>query len=174
MSPRPLIGCLPKALAERGVASVRFDKRGLGGSIAAGDGNDVSFERYADDVESWLGVIADIPQLTGDVWLAAHSEGAMIAIVVAERKLFAVRALILLCAPGRRLGVILREQLADNPANAPIIAEAVAAIGQLERNQSVDPETLHADLRGLFNDSAQLYVAQKNHGQVPTTIVADG
>ncbi len=151
---------LAEGLAKRGIASVSVDKRGLGESIAAGDGNDVTFDRYADDVESWLGVIADIPLLTGDIWLAGHSEGALIATVVAGRELTEVRALVLLSAPGRNLGVILREQLADNPANAPVIAEAFAAIELLERDQAVDPETLHPGLRDLFNAPAQRYLAQ--------------
>ncbi|MFK7858122.1 MAG: alpha/beta hydrolase [Granulosicoccus sp.] len=151
---------LAEGLAERGVASVRVDKRGLGESSAAGDANQVTFKLYVDDVVSWLGVIADMPQLTGDVWLVGHSEGAMIATVAAGRELDQVRALVMLAAPGRTLGVVLREQLASNPANVPVLAEAFAAIEMLERNEPVDPETLHPGLRPLFNVSTQHYLGE--------------
>ncbi|MFK7992796.1 MAG: alpha/beta hydrolase [Granulosicoccus sp.] len=151
---------LAEELAMLGVASVRFDKRGLGGSINAGDGNDVSLESYADDVTSWLDAIDDIPEVSGNVWLVGHSEGALVAIIAAGRELTNVRALALLSAPGRKLGIVLREQLASNPANTPILAEAFSAIEMLERGNRVDPKTLHSGLRNLFNAPAQDYLTQ--------------
>lgn len=151
---------LAEALAEDGIASVRIDKRGLGESANAADGNDVSLERYADDVASWLGVVADTPQLTGDVWVIGHSEGGLIALTTTERKLDNLRALVLLTSAGRKVGIILREQLAANPANAPILEEAFAAIETLERGESVDPETLPPALRPLFHISVQQYLGE--------------
>ena len=44
-------------------------------------------------------------------------------------------------APGRKLGDVLREQLRANPANAPILDEALAAIDSLEAGKRVDAST---------------------------------
>jgi len=151
---------LAEGLAARGIASVRVDKRGVGESRDAGDGNDVTLERYADDVEHWAEAIRGVPELSGDVWLAGHSEGALIATVAVRRPLPGLCGLVLLSAPGRPLGVVLREQLAGNPANAPVLGEAFSAIETLERGGSVDPETLHPGLRRLFAAPPQAYLAE--------------
>ena len=45
---------LAEGLAERGVASVRIDKRGIGQSAAAGPTEpDLRFSTYADDARAW-------------------------------------------------------------------------------------------------------------------------
>ena len=152
---------LAEGLAASGIASVRVDKRGLGASRGAGDGNDVTLDAYADDVESWLGAIASVPELSGDAWLAGHSEGAMVAVVTAAREPRGVHGLALLAAPGRPIGVLLREQLADNPANAPILEQAYDAIGTLERGGRVDTDALHPSLAaGLFHERVQGYLGE--------------
>ena len=152
---------LAEGLAGRGIASVRIDKRGAHASRAAGDGNDVTLDAYADDVESWLASIADASELSGEVWLAGHSEGALIATVTAARAPAAVRGIALLNAPGRPLGALLRDQLAAMPANAPILEQAFAAIETLERGGRVDTDSLHPNLAaGLFDEKVQGYLSE--------------
>jgi len=123
-----------KHLAEQllgyNISTIRVDKRGMFGSSAAGDGNAVTVDIYAQDYRSW---IDKIKEMTGAncVYLLGHSEGGiMVSAAAAGRD--DVCGLILVAAPGRSFGNILREQLRANPANKPILEQAFGAIEKLE------------------------------------------
>ncbi|WP_166041526.1 alpha/beta fold hydrolase [Sphingosinicella sp. YJ22] len=144
---------LAEGLAERGVASVRIDKRGLFGSReAVPNGNAATIADYAADVGAWL---PEVRRRTGAscVWLLGHSEGGLVALAARERE--GVCGLILATAPGRPLGQVIREQLRANPANAPFLDEALAAIDRLERGERVDEAGVSPVLRPLFNAAVQ-------------------
>lgn len=144
---------LADALAERGIASVRVDKRGMFSSAAAGDPNKASIALYAEDMKSWIGAAR---QATGArcVWLAGHSEGGIVALASTGHP--GVCGLVLLATPGRKLGDTIRQQLRDNPANAPVLAQAEAALAELEAGRKVDVGNMHPALaRGLFNPAVQ-------------------
>ncbi len=87
------------------------------------------------------------------VWLAGHSEGGLVALAAGQRRK-GICGLILLAAPGRPLGTILREQLRPK-LPATMFASADAAISRLERRERVDPATLPAPLAVLFNAPVQ-------------------
>ncbi len=55
----------------------------------------------------------------------------------------------LVAAAGRPVGEILREQLRANPANAPILGEAMAAIDSLEAGKRVDVAGMNPALMPL-------------------------
>jgi hypothetical protein len=145
---------LAEALANRGIASVRIDKRGMFASKPAiKDANDVTIAAYAADVSEWIKTARG---QTGApcVWLIGHSEGGLVALAAAQNRKH-ICGLVLVAAAGRPLGSVLREQLAANPANAPVLEQANAAIAALEAGNRVDPATLHPALLGLFNPAVQ-------------------
>ncbi|MFN3388137.1 MAG: alpha/beta hydrolase [Allosphingosinicella sp.] len=144
---------LAEALAERGIASVRIDKRGMFGSAgAAADANAVTVEDYVADTRAW---IASARRETGAqcVWLLGHSEGGLVALAAARED--DVCGLVLVAAPGRRLSDVLRTQLTANPANAPVMADAERAIAALEKSERVDVSGFHPALQGLFAPQVQ-------------------
>jgi uncharacterized protein len=144
---------LAEGLVARGVTTVRIDKRGLAGSAAATpDGNAVSIPDYVTDVNAWITVIRQSTQASC-VWLLGHSEGGLIALAAA--KTADVCGLILVAAPGRPMGEVLREQLKANPANASLLDQALAAIDALEAGKKVDTSSMPAPLLGLFNPRVQ-------------------
>lgn len=148
---------LATALAERGISSVRIDKRGLFGSKAAvPDPNAVTVGAYAEDARAWVRVIR---QSTGAdcVWLLGHSEGALVALAAAQNPA-GVCGVITLSGPGRRLGDIIREQLRSNPANAPYLDVALRTLARLEAGEAVDSATLPAALQPLFYNEAQPFL----------------
>jgi fermentation-respiration switch protein FrsA (DUF1100 family) len=53
------------------------------------------------------------------------------------------------------VGAVLRQQLAANPANAPVLAPAMAAIDRLEAGRRVDTATMPAPLLALFRPQVQ-------------------
>ncbi len=65
---------------------------------------------------------------------------------------------ILVAAPGRKMGDILRSQLAANPANGPVLPDALSAIERLERGEPVDVSTFHPALQGLFAPAVQAFL----------------
>lgn len=141
---------LAEGLADRGIGSLRIDKRGMFGSAAAAaDPNAVTIGDYAADIGQWVGVVR---AKTGRqcVWLAGHSEGGLVALRAAREHGEIICGVALVAAPGRPLGTVMREQLRANPANAPLLAQAEGAIAALERGERVDTAQFHPALQGLF------------------------
>jgi hypothetical protein len=147
---------LAEALAADGVASVRIDKRGMFASGGAGDPNHVTMAGYADDVHAW---VATLKRQTGApcVWLLGHSEGGLVALVAA-RNPADICGLVLVSTPGRPMADILREQLKANPANAPLLGQALPAIDKLAAGQQVDTAGMNPALLPLFAPAVQDFV----------------
>jgi pimeloyl-ACP methyl ester carboxylesterase len=76
---------LAEALADHGIASLRYDKRGIGASKMTPEHlKTLRFDSYVDDAEAWA------KRLQGDsrfsrVVIAGHSEGALIGTLAAQR-----------------------------------------------------------------------------------------
>jgi uncharacterized protein len=145
---------LAEALAARGVTTVRIDKRGLAGSAGATpDGNAVTIDDYVSDVHAWTAVIRKQTRASC-IWLLGHSEGGLIAMVAAKNQPD-ICGLILVSTAGRPMGEVLREQIKANPANAPLLDQALPAIADLEAGKHVDTSNMAAPLLRLFNPKVQ-------------------
>ena len=166
---------LAHALGERGVPSLRADKRGLGGSAdAVANPNEVSLAAYARDAASWIGTL-DAPCTV----IAGHSEGGLVAIEAADAD--GVCGIVLLATPGRPLDVVLEEQLRANPANAMILDEALDIMGRIKAGERV--EEMNPLLAPLFRPDIQDYMSELlNHDpakalagvKIPVLVVGGG
>lgn len=144
---------LAEGLAARGVASVRFDKRGIAASAAAMESeNTMTFDQYVSDGEAWLKQLRADGRF-GKVILAGHSEGALIATRVA--RLAPVEGVAALAGAGRRASTILREQL--KPKLTPDLYHRTDEIlGRLEAGHTV--ADIPPELSLLFRPSVQPYM----------------
>ena len=148
---------LAEVLAKHRITTVRIDKRGMFGSKAAiANANEVTIADYAADAHAWAKA-ARAATGVKCVWLLGHSEGSLVALVAGQdrRNLCGV---ISVSGVGRKFGTVIRDQLTSNPANAPILAPALAALDSLEKGQRVDGNTLPAPLQPLFGEAVQPYL----------------
>jgi len=145
---------LAEALLAKGVSTIRFDKRGMFGSNAApANADDVRMRDYAADVQAWR---SEAQKRTSArcAWLIGHSEGSLIALITAQQP-EGICGLILVAGVGRKMGDFLRELLQANPANRPLLPQALAAISELEAGRHVDDAGMHPALAGMFRSSVQ-------------------
>jgi pimeloyl-ACP methyl ester carboxylesterase len=148
---------LAEALAAKGVSTVRIDKRGMFGSKAAvADANKVTIGDYASDVHSWVNAIRARTRAPC-IWVLGHSEGALVALVAAQRPQ-GICGVILVSGAGRKLSDVIREQLRSNPANAPVLDSAMAALDALDRGRHVDVTDMNPALLSLFRPQVQDYL----------------
>ena len=144
---------LAAALAQRGIASVRYDKRGVAASAkAAPPEKNVRIETYADDVVAWLRQLAADKRFSRTI-VAGHSEGSLLGILALQQA--KGDAFVSLEGPGRPAGVVLDEQLKRN-LSADLDQKAEAVVAQLEQGKTVpDPPP---ELAALFRPSVQPFV----------------
>lgn len=143
---------LAEGLAERGIATVRYDKRGIAQSAAAATAEaDLRFDHMAEDARGWARLATET---TGRpcAWLIGHSEGALVAQVAANGT-DGICGLVLLSGAGRPAGTVIREQLATVPE--PLKTQAFEALNELEAGRTTEgPPALAA----LFRPSVQPYL----------------
>ncbi len=145
---------LAEALAQRGIASLRYDKRGIGRSAVAGvREEDMVLESFVADAASWLTWLRQRPDLGAPI-VAGHSEGGLIAILLAKR--MPVSGIVLMATPGRVLGDVLREQLRASGMPAPLLGDALATLATLERGETV--RDVKPELAPLFRASVQPFI----------------
>jgi pimeloyl-ACP methyl ester carboxylesterase len=129
---------LAQGLVARGIASVRIDKRGMFSSHAAiPNANNVTITDYASDVHGWAKAIREKTG-THCIWLLGHSEGGLVAMVAAKDNPPDICGLVLVAAPGRKFGEIIKDQMRSNPAMAPFLDEARRDIDTLEAGKRVE------------------------------------
>ncbi|MGE4371427.1 MAG: alpha/beta hydrolase [Xanthobacter sp.] len=147
---------LAEGLAQQGIASVRTDKRGFFSSEKAiSDPNQVTIADYVNDVHGWA---RKAKELAPCVWLAGHSEGALVALKAATSAPDEVCGLILMAAPGRPIGQLMVEQMQANPAMTPLMPALRSIVADLEAGRTRAPDTIPAPLQGLFSPGLQRYM----------------
>lgn len=141
-------------LGERGFASVRYDKRGVGESQAASPQReqDLRFEMYVDDAAAWVHKLAADHRFSR-VTFAGHSEGSLIGMLAATKS--PVAALVSIAGAGRPLGDVLREQLAE-AYSGRLLDEINAILDALEAGNEVPH--VSPELLDLFRPSVQPYL----------------
>lgn len=144
---------LAEELAIAGIASLRFDKRGVGESRMAGLSEaDLRFQTYVADIEAWLKLLAADERFNG-LALIGHSEGSTLGMLAAQN--VPVKAYVSLAGPGQSAAKILRAQLASKLP--PQLMQANEEIlNQLEKNIAVTE--VPAPLLALYRPSVQPYL----------------
>lgn len=144
---------LALALSQRGIASVRYDKRGVGASAAAAPQEaDMSIERYADDASAWLTLLKSDTRFSKIV-VVGHSEGALVGLLAVNR--VGASGYVSLAGAGERAAMTLRHQLAGRlpPALQQESERVLTALEQGKLAGDVAPA-----LASLYRPSVQPYL----------------
>lgn len=146
---------LAESLADAGIASLRFDKRGLGMSMSAGKPeSDLIFDDFVYDAKSWLAFLKEDKRFKR-IGVAGHSQGSLIGMQVALDK--KVTAFASIAGPSLSIGETLMTQIKSNPYNPPnVVQEAQEIINKLEEGELVDEVPSY--LKSIFRSSIQPFM----------------
>ena len=144
---------LAQSLAKQGIASLRYDKRGVAASRAAtADERDLSVPAYVADAVAWAHRLKADPAFT-QLTLIGHSEGALIASLAAEQA--QADALVVIAGSSRPIDQLLREQLSARlPSH--LLAQSSVLLDRLMAGQ-LSPQ-VPKQLQVLFRPSVQPYL----------------
>lgn len=144
---------LAENLCAEGIATLRYDKRGIASSEAAGRSEaDLRFEDYVNDAKDWIAQLhAD--QRFSEVVVAGHSEGSLIG-MIACRDNTAVSGFVSLEGAGFPADEILKKQLASQPD--PVKNIAFPIIDSLKAGKLC--EKVPFGFEALFRNSVQPYM----------------
>lgn len=145
---------LARGLAERGIASLRIDKRGIGQSrTAAMREEDLRIQTYVDDAIGWMALLR-ARQDTGPIFILGHSEGALIATLAAQR--VDVAGVILVAGAGEPAAALIGRQLSDAGVPEHLQTESKRISQSLARGVAVADVPL--ELTALYRASVQPYL----------------
>jgi pimeloyl-ACP methyl ester carboxylesterase len=144
---------LAQALADAGLASVRYDKRGAAASAAAApQESDMRFDTYVDDASAWAARLKADPRFSSLI-VVGHSEGSLVGMVAAQRS--TADAFISIAGAAQPVSAILRKQLAGK-LPPPLAAENERILVALEHG-TLAGEVPPA-LATLYRPSVQPYL----------------
>ncbi|MBB6097109.1 hypothetical protein HNR42_000523 [Deinobacterium chartae] len=144
---------LAEGLAARGIATVRYDKRGIGQSaMPAAREQDQTFDDLVNDAAAWMDFLRGDARF-GKLAVIGHSEGALIGLAALQKQ--PAEAYVSVSGTGRNAADILLAQL--KPQLPPELyaksAELVARLRSGQTGEMPDPA-----LAAVFRPSAQPYL----------------
>lgn len=145
---------LAEGLAEKGIASFRYDKRHIGKSKMTQKVADVTFDDFVNDATLWMDTLKTLKRkrhFTKFI-VAGHSEGSLIAFLTAQKT--KTDALISLCGPAQSMDSIIYEQLGKQaPYLVPQLKDVYNKWKMGEKVDSFPPM-----LRSLANSSIEKFM----------------
>ena len=140
---------IAETMANNGIASVRFDKRGIGESIKVQE-ELLSFEDYVNDAVHWIKKLKEDNQFN-NIFLLGHSEGSLVSMLAAQNE--EVSGLITVAGTAVNADSLILNQLADQPR---LLKQARQIIDSLKTGKEV--EQINPMLFSLFRPSVQPYL----------------
>ena len=153
---------LAHGLALLGIASLRYDKRGLPSSEGTFDMAATTMEDFAHDATAAVRALQAISGIER-IYLLGHSEGGTLALIAA-RDGAPVRGLILISTLGRPFSLVVREQLARQLPEAMLAQFDTAWAAYLGADSAVNYPPV---LASLFQPVNRRFVQSWEHANTP-------
>jgi pimeloyl-ACP methyl ester carboxylesterase len=146
---------LAESLASHGIASIRYDKRGVGESAQAiAKKEDLRFETYIDDAVLW-GKELQKDMLFTHVAIVGHSEGSLIGMKACPK--LGGSAFVSIAGAGFPASQIILTQLKPQLPES-VFNDVISIIDQLNQGQTVSIDTVPKPLQSFFRASVQPYI----------------
>lgn len=144
---------LAEELSKEGIASIRYDKRGVGQNIAlVSKEEDLRFDHYIEDAVAW-GDYAKEDKRFSEIGFIGHSEGSLVGMIAAQKADATV--FVSIAGAGRPIDEVLLEQLEDQ-LPIELMNESEKIIEKLKKGERV--EDVSKELQSLFRPSVQPYM----------------
>ncbi len=146
---------LAERLAEQGIASVRYDKRGVGKNVAAAiPENELMFGQFVDDALAWTELLAK-DESYSNVGIIGHSQGSLVGMLAAHQG--DVDTFVSLSGAGRTIDQVLYSQLQSQLPDG-LRQEAKDILGKMKQGHQVQ-KNISQELQNLFRPSVQDFLA---------------
>jgi uncharacterized protein len=154
---------LAYGLAANQIASLRFDKRGIGESKSAmKTETDIRFDDYINDVKDWIDLLKKDKRFS-KIFITGHSEGSLLGMIAATQ---GANGYVSIAGAGKSADKILKEQLSKQPA--AIKDSSMPIIDSLAAGKTV--QNVPAILKAIFRPSVQPYLISWFHYDPQTEI----
>lgn len=142
---------LAESLAKNGIASLRFDKRGIGASKASAKSEEnLRFENYIDDVKSWVDLLKKDNRFS-KIIIIGHSEGSLIGMIASGK----ADKFISIAGAGESADKLIKTQIASK-SNKQVEDLTFPIIDSLKNGNTV--KKVDPILNSLFRASIQPYL----------------
>lgn len=149
---------LAEELETNGIASFRFDKRGVAKSKEAGlNESELNFNMYVNDVCAWYNKLKTDNRFSS-IHIMGHSEGSLIGMIAAKK--FNAQSFISIAGSGRQASDLLRNQL-KNKLPKDLFEKADSILSSLEQGKKID--NTPPELGKIFRKSIQPYLISWFH-----------
>ncbi|WP_394773857.1 alpha/beta hydrolase [Flavobacterium sp.] len=142
---------LAETLAKNGIASLRYDKRGIGESKASAVSEQtLVFENYTEDAKSWINLLKQDKRFS-QVIVIGHSEGSLIGMIAGAK----ANKFISIAGPGESADKLIKAQIASKSSKQleDLTFPIIDSLKSGNNVKKVDPM-----LNSLFRASIQPYL----------------
>ena len=144
---------LAEALAEKGIASFRYDKRGAGKSVVENlKEEEMVFETNVKDLKSIINNLRGMNKFE-KIFLIGHSEGSLVSILCAKEE--KIDGIISVAGVGKNAGDLFIDQIQMQMAK-PIVKETKKIVKTLRKGKV--EKNIPPILQSVFRDSVQPYL----------------
>lgn len=145
---------LAEALADKGIASLRYDKRGAGkNSSVSVPEEELNFDQFIADATAWIELLKQDKQYT-DIGIIGHSQGSLVGMLAAQKG--DADIFISLAGAGRTIDQVMYDQLKEQLPD-DLLKESKKIMDQIKAGKTV--EDIGKELQSLFRPSVQPFLS---------------
>ncbi|MBS7252594.1 alpha/beta hydrolase family protein [Flavobacterium branchiicola] len=142
---------LAEALAKNGIASLRYDKRGIGESKASAiTESSLVFENYTEDAKSWINFLKQDKRFS-QLTIIGHSEGSLIGMIAGAK----ANKFVSIAGAGESADQLIKSQISSK-SNKQVEEMTFPIIDSLKGGNKVNK--VDPLLNSLFRPSIQPYL----------------
>jgi len=142
---------LAESLSDHGVASLRYDKRGIAGShVPDLKESDMSLDLFIEDAKGWIELLHHDVRFD-DITVIGHSQGSLVGMMASHEH---VDRFISVAGAGFPMDTLLIRQLKQRAPK--LVDESKAILSHLRQGETVD--SLNPFLMNLFRPSVQPFL----------------